>query len=664
MKKALLLTTTFILLSCIVFPTYWYFDALLQRAQDSLSPVKSIKSLQNGFLGGNIYWNAYTLAKSEVTSKIVQSTSRIAQDINGKYNCNVTINDVGNILLSLDSIRNDMQAALATISEQKTIDDAGAWFASSCLKAAQCVGKRAKDAATSVKGGLASNTQSRTTLSDEWYKLCRSVAAKEYQNNTDLTSTTTDLSLSTAWDDIYYNGTLDDSPYDLLVDIQAIGDVLFTENQKVTKTILYSFPNGSIAGFQLIPFSATDPYSTLGLSQNNGNPINNTSTSLAQWNNTTSWSQTSWWYTSTTWTAVSNDANGIPTDQSQSPQIATSTSDTTIQNYACVNNGNNGNSSIGQFPPIAQDTSDNTNTSSITPPELTADNGASSSSTVPFWPANSYYSPLVTSSDDPVSANTDRSDPDQFQAAADKIKSCTQKCDGLPAADKIMCVSKCMCWSASTKDGLFSLSICTVPAKASSVVSNWWIQSIQQIVEDINGVLLALKQSWQLAKNTKQKEMLDTSLNQMKLNKTFAFDINITTKPILDEKPRTQDQANKDNANDQISNGNFESIDIRTEKNKYLVLYNPIQQEAIARWGSTLDEINTNLKLAQQQSAATLGITEDAIKTLEASQNAVVADAIRGFIEQNIRFRGYTYQTLASIQQTADALRQKIEKGN
>ncbi|MEI7478029.1 MAG: hypothetical protein WCJ81_06160 [bacterium] len=69
----------------------------------------------------------------------------------------------------------------------------------------------------------------------------------------------------------------------------------------------------------------------------------------------------------------------------------------------------------------------------------------------------------------------------------------------------------------------------------------------------------------------------------MKLNKTFAFDINITTKPILDEKPRTQDQANKDNANDQISNGNFESIDIRTEKNKYLVLYNPIQQEAIAR---------------------------------------------------------------------------------
>ncbi|MEI7478031.1 MAG: hypothetical protein WCJ81_06170 [bacterium] len=69
--------------------------------------------------------------------------------------------------------------------------------------------------------------------------------------------------------------------------------MLFTENQKVTKTILYSFPNGSIAGFQLIPFSATDPYSTLGLSQNNGNPINNTSTSLAQWNNTTSWSQTS-----------------------------------------------------------------------------------------------------------------------------------------------------------------------------------------------------------------------------------------------------------------------------------------------------------------------------------------------------------------------------------
>lgn len=57
----------------------------------------------------------------------------------------------------------------------------------------------------------------------------------------------TSLASTNVGNDIYYNGTLDDSPYDILVDIQNIGDVLFSNNEQTDNIIFYTFPSSSVA---------------------------------------------------------------------------------------------------------------------------------------------------------------------------------------------------------------------------------------------------------------------------------------------------------------------------------------------------------------------------------------------------------------------------------
>ncbi len=72
----------------------------------------------------------------------------------------------------------------------------------------------------------------------------------------------TSLSTTAVGNDIYYNGTLDDSPFDLLVDIKAIGDILFAQNEKTDSMLFYTFPNGKVRGAQVIQPGNISPTTT------------------------------------------------------------------------------------------------------------------------------------------------------------------------------------------------------------------------------------------------------------------------------------------------------------------------------------------------------------------------------------------------------------------
>lgn len=77
-----------------------------------------------------------------------------------------------------------------------------------------------------------------------------------------------------------------------------------------------------------------------------------------------------------------------------------------------------------------------------------------------------------------------------------------------------------------------------------------------------------------MIKHTKPTEFLDTSLSRIKLNKIFAFDVNLTFKPIPQAKPRTTHEQESQTKADQESAGNYTSIAIDQERNKYVSLYN------------------------------------------------------------------------------------------
>lgn len=76
----------------------------------------------------------------------------------------------------------------------------------------------------------------------ETFPLCRQIVQESLTNTMSISAQQTTLDNANRGDDMFFNGTLDDSPYDLLLDMQLIGDVLFKSNTAAPQVILYDFP--------------------------------------------------------------------------------------------------------------------------------------------------------------------------------------------------------------------------------------------------------------------------------------------------------------------------------------------------------------------------------------------------------------------------------------
>ena len=119
----------------------------------------------------------------------------------------------------------------------------------SCVRIVQCA--KGVTAATDVKALTDSYTQGT-------YPLCRQIISDAYSNTLSIISRQNTLDAANHGDDIFYNGTLDDSPYDLLKDMQLIGDVLFKSNTPAPQVILYNYPNVSSNNNGFTFFNATN----------------------------------------------------------------------------------------------------------------------------------------------------------------------------------------------------------------------------------------------------------------------------------------------------------------------------------------------------------------------------------------------------------------------
>jgi hypothetical protein len=608
-------------------PVFAWLDTIIQRVWESLRPKESFESLQKWFTFGNIYESAHNLAEKQLLATTAQALGNMTDDLNYSYNCDLDINQVSNILLTIDFARNDIQAMAKTIKEATPKWDQDS-FISSCNKLINCVSKWNNN--TSIYGY---NTWEKTTsLTDYWFSACKSLSTNAYNRNVTSTKLSVTLASTNAWNDIYYNGTLDDSPYDILVDIQRIWDILFTSNEQSEKVLFYTFPKNSIAWFQAVPFDQWSRLTPFGASTqiwNNWNQwtwINtttNTNTSFVStntngWNIQIQWTS-QWWYNNTT-PVYQNTTN-------------TTTNGWIIDNYAC--------NPITQvwWNTWQQDNQNNwTNWTNTNNNQNQSSQNNWNTYIPPIFDSNTpYYSPIVWNSDDPVVNSEWREDPEQYEQQEAQIKACTSKCEWLKTIDKAMCIAKCTCWTTYTKNWMFWLSICTVPTTQTDIVSSKSVQSIEEIVAEINNVLKNLKQSGEMMKHTKTTEFLDTSLSKIKLGKIFAFDVSMSFKPILDTKPRKLTDAQAENETDNILRWNYGSIDIGAEKNKYAVL-----------WIAELEHYQA--------------IKNSLSESIAVSQNAEVADIVRDFLEQNIRFWTYIHESLDKIQITAWAIKQKIEK--
>ncbi len=652
-----------------------WLDTLIQRAWESLRPKDTIDKINRSMELGNIYTQSYTLAQKSFTNTTMQSINALVSEFNYKYSCNMEVADMGALLGSIDEIRNQIQASLSVVSSQTSFYEQSS-FAWACTKMMSCMQRKPVKAGNIIDSV---STTKWTYLTDEAFKECKRYTAVAYNLQSSVLWNVINLANTNLWNDMYYNGTLDDSPYDLLVDIQRIGDVLFAWNEQTAKTLFYTFPNNSIAWMQAIPFDTNT--TTTSLPDRISFSPNTINTS--QWNNTTNTNPSGNINSTNNWQSQSQIATNQNSNQTNSTSTTTSTisttygdpllqsSDNTIQNYACIpttttnttntNNWNNSSENNTTNTSSQSNTTTTTNTSNNTTNPNTWNTNWSIPPTVN--PNTPFYSPIVTDADDPITANANWESPDEFKAQEASINNCLNQCKSLPAVDKALCQAKCMCGSASTKDGIFGLQVCTVPSKQSDVMWTKSVQSVEEIIGAINGVLEALRQSGEMTKHTKPKEFLDTSLSKISLNKIFAFDINIAFKPILDTKPRKMTEAEAQARTDQELAWNYSSIDIWREKNKYLALAAKNisnQSRSENRYDTSLTTLTTAISEAQ---ANVPKLTTDLTSQLAKTQHAEVADIIKQFMDQNLRFRAYVNESLGNINRTAATLKDKIQQG-
>jgi hypothetical protein len=619
---------------------------------------------------GDIYSNAYDLAQKSQASTALQVITSATRDFNGKYKCSLTSDDVMALFNGVDYIREALSAELATLSQSQKFTDQTS-FNAACIRATSCIqGKNVwrwdvKNKRTKAQPITAAE---KWRLSDQAFMDCRNYALAAYQGSSSIIDNATSLATTSVGNDIYYNGTLDDSPFDLLVDMQEIGDMLFAKNEKTDSMVFYSFPQGSIAGSTLVPFGKTaatapsqawNPWSLQG--NNGGNTTQNSQSTT--WNTTTG--MTTQAPPSTQETKITtlplNDLPSLAQWQISDPIAAPSQADE-IQNYACT--------------PVDTSALDTAISSQIL--SGTQIESSTTTATTNWLPIKTTLPPVAFNqpySDDagltflpaPIDPKNDtRESPSEYEAQAAKIESCLNTCKDKPAADKALCAAKCMCGTTYSQNGIFGLSICTIPSKQTDVVRNKKVMSIEEIFTELNNVLIALKQSGEMIKHTKTKEFLDTSLSKIKMNQIFAIDVSVWFKPMLDQKPRKKEKAEEQTNTDQILRWNYGDITLSKERNKYIALGNPTLRNSLSRWSATSQTLFDNAWEAQltEANARQQQLDKSLSTALSQTQNAEVTDLIKKFLEENARFRSYVRESVDTMAKTSDALKQKIEKGS
>jgi len=249
------------------------------------------------------------------------------------------------------------------------------------------------------------------------------------------------------------------------------------------------------------------------------------------------------------------------------------------------------------------------------------------------------------------------------------------------STNKAICMSECMCgeisWPLpdSKLDELtqgerspqisYKIKFCRIPVEVQSIVPKA-VRTVEEVLEEINIVLNNLKESWQLMKHIKTKEMLDTSMMNIKLWDIFSFNFFVRFKPIFETIQWTQFE-NEKNAKNEIwereIRKTYWDLEIVAERNKYLIKSNPEIYDAsnspATSYESFVWNINNMSDEIQNQN------TDESRKLFVQAESEVrsqVSEEMISFVNQNWIFWTEVVGVLTAMNDVADNLRSKIER--
>ena len=238
----------------------WTLNTLFENLLKKTEFTTSMDTVFNGRANvDNLYSKALKLSKNNNLNGLKLGIQQIAQTISQQSNKTINPQDIMNVLYDSSSALNEIAWLVYAVNPKETTIPANEIDASyarlsksipSCLKKTPQTGDPDLISRWCIKQWI---SQQYATIK---------------QNDKDLSSFKTD----TFGEDFFSNGTLDDSAYDILVDIENIWNLLFTSFSKPSQTLFYQMPkslanknsNGWILNNNWSNNASSDGWSTYG----------------------------------------------------------------------------------------------------------------------------------------------------------------------------------------------------------------------------------------------------------------------------------------------------------------------------------------------------------------------------------------------------------------
>lgn len=258
------------------------------------------------------------------------------------------------------------------------------------------------------------------------------------------------------------------------------------------------------------------------------------------------------------------------------------------------------------------------------------------------------------------------------------INSCIADCQWLPPVDLAVCTAKCLCGETGSpaqsingfeiiqKDA-FKIRFCQVPASSTPIQKGRTIYSIEEIFQEMRTIFVSLRDSGELFKHVRTKEFLDSSIKKNKFGQMFAFNIKFSIKGTQDHTPANQYKEELSTANQKLEAtllNQANSMAPLTERNKYVMTANPAaiiaaqaSDGSLADYQVRIEAIQTSLQDAQ------ITMSENLKKLTMEQKSLIVNDAVLWFFQSNFAFRDSAIQSFTEFNGIAENMKTKAQKG-
>ena len=411
--------------------------------------------------------------------------------------------------------------------------------------------------------------ESEWTTSDQSNNVrdrCETFFTENYEKWRNGKQNNLDVQISQLWADKYRNATVDDSPYDILVDLSNVGVLLYTEVEHPITPVFYNLPMFSKSK------EALKEHKEYGSSYGDGWKWD------GNWNGEWAWSSGGWslnppsdllewwdnWEWDYNWWFTTN-----PTPLPVIPWKVWSTMEWIYDSLVewlwalSVNQDNSVyywslcNDEEERSQPAYEQL--NPSDEVVNPSFWYDDEELEELINYMKWAVDN-YSKLPPEKEEEIKLQVGKSDgsvadndPTQLEKLADEVKTCYKSCEGLRIDQKASCMLMCACWEYRSPIfnpeetpwlwPILMIRFCTVPA-VDTKFSVWGrkIVSIQEWVNEIYGVVDKLSREGRLWIWTQQYNFLDSTTKKIKIWDALAFSVSVELGDIALIPPKRSEQ--------------------------------------------------------------------------------------------------------------------------